>query len=295
MEAENKLFTVEDPEDDPSPPSDFHDTELESLRQDQNESNEKAQENLENLQKLDLDVKEVINAISNEESYHTRESFGPCQSQDHEAEKLLEDLQTNIDRRDVLKQQLRLIQDRHHNEVKQWEIISDRTREEIEILLSRNQELKECIASKDSDLERLREDLNDLRLEIKEHKQQESHFKKLVQKIEEQIIVKDQTIQEQANTIEELLKKKSMKQPRTSKGSTSPLPKGPGKYQSDYILKSKLRQANKQNTSPAVTGDIYSTPERPKSPMYSSLGSKSPKLRPQPMKQDATIVLTKMG
>lgn len=115
---ENNSFQIQENLENPSVFEDSNEIDLELLCESQNISNRKARESLNNLQKLDLDVKEAMTTMANEENFHYRESFGVNFSHDQETEKLIEDLQKNILRRNELKKQLKAVKEVHQDEVR---------------------------------------------------------------------------------------------------------------------------------------------------------------------------------
>lgn len=90
-----------------------------------------------------------------------------------------------LSERDALALRLSEVEHLYNSQAETWEQVNAQTSIEIEMMLQRNRELKDLNASHENEIKRLREDLTDLRRELREQRQHEATYQQTITRLEQ--------------------------------------------------------------------------------------------------------------
>lgn len=87
--------------------------------------------------------------------------------------------------RDILAQRLSEVEHLYNTQAETWEQVNSQTSIEIEMMLQRNKELKDLVSSHENEIIRLREDLADLRQELRDQRMHEATYQQTITRLEQ--------------------------------------------------------------------------------------------------------------
>ncbi|CAG9325805.1 unnamed protein product [Blepharisma stoltei] len=180
----------------------------------------------------------------------------------------------------------------HIEESEEWEKLKESTDHEVEKIKERNNELREMLAIKELDVQRIRDDIKAAREELNEKRENSKRFTEIFERMNNQLAKKDVLIQKQLGMIISLRNEEEMHRHsplKLSPGSpekalvSSSIGKSQGSYVTPYKLKPE--DVGKQEiTMPLLSKSVdnwvasfrsYSPSPRATSPIYSESPSLS--------------------
>jgi len=87
--------------------------------------------------------------------------------------------------RDALAQRLSEVERLYNTQAETWEQVNAQTSIEIEMMLQHNRELKDLASSHEHEITRLREDLTDLRQELRDQRLHEATYQQAITRLEQ--------------------------------------------------------------------------------------------------------------
>ena len=163
-------FNSTDPADEPS--VDYSSEDFEVIASQQRRSSDGLKENLSRLQGLGSEIQDtrVKLAASRDEPRY---------------EALAKQYERVLRERDSLCVRLSEVERLYNSQADMWEQVNSQTSIEIEMMMQRNSELKDLLASRDNEIKRLREDLVDLRKDLHDQRQHELTYQQAITRLEQ--------------------------------------------------------------------------------------------------------------